>query len=70
MTDVDVIESFDNAWRSLCKQYNKYPNESTQQALNMLSKIIGIVKSEIEEKNRVEALSTDDWNLLWHIIFD
>lgn len=50
MTDLEVIESFNNAWRSLCKQYDKHPNESTRQALNMLSKIIGIVQSEVEEK--------------------
>ena len=70
MTDLEVIESFNNAWRSLCKQYDKHPNESTRQALNMLSKIIGIVQSEVEEKNKEEALSIDDWNSLWHMIFD
>lgn len=70
MTDLEVVESFNNAWRSLCKQYDKYPDESTRQALNMLSKIIGIVQSEVDEKNRVQALSTNDWNLLWHMIFD
>lgn len=68
MTDLEVIESFNNAWRSLCKQYDKHPNETTRQALNMLSKIIGIVKSEIEENND-KALSTNDWNNLWHKIF-
>lgn len=70
MTDLEVIESFNNAWKSLCKQYKKYPNETTRQALNMLSKIIGIVETEVKEKNKKEALSTDDWNSLWHMIFD
>lgn len=70
MTDMEVIECFENAWKSLCEQYSKYPTENTRNALNMLSKIIKTVKSNVDEKNKSKILTTDDWNLLWHKIFD
>lgn len=48
MTDYQVIESFNNAWRALCKRYREYPDAGTQQALNMLGRIIAKVE-EFEE---------------------
>ena len=70
MTDMEVIECFENAWKSLCEQYSECPTENTRNALNMLSKIIGIVKSNVDEKNKSKVLVVDDWNLLWLKIFD
>ena len=52
MTEIEIIESLDNAWRALCKQYRKDCNESTRQALNMVSRIIGKVKSDIGVENK------------------
>lgn len=48
MTDTEVVESFENAWRALVKLYDNNPTEETRVALNMLSKIIGQVKSEVQ----------------------
>lgn len=50
MTPDDVIKSFENAWRGLATFYEAHPSENTRTALNMLSKIIGKVKSEIEKE--------------------
>lgn len=50
MTADDVIKSFENAWHGLAKFHNAHPPENTRVALNMLSKIIGKIKSEIEKE--------------------
>lgn len=61
MTDKEVIESFDNAWRALARQYQKYPDEGTRYGLNLLSKIIKQVKSEVEESERKGQVTIDEW---------
>lgn len=61
MTDTQVVESFNNAWRALCKQYRKYPSGQVQSALNMLGKIIGEVKREVEESHRESQITLDEW---------
>lgn len=61
MTDREVIESFNNAWRALCKQYRKYPSGEVQSALNMLNKIIGKVESEVEESHLERQITIDEW---------
>ncbi len=61
MTDWQVIESFDNAWMALCKQYREYPDARTQQALNMLGRIISKVKIEVEEAHREKQITIDEW---------
>lgn len=52
MTGVEVIESFDNAWRALCRVYSKNPTESIRQALNMINRIISKVKGEVGVENK------------------
>lgn len=61
MTDLDVVESFDNAWRALCRQYRKYPEANIQSALNMLGQIIGKVKREVEESHREKQITMEEW---------
>lgn len=61
MTDYQVIESFDNAWSALCKQYRKYPDAGTQQALNMLGRIIAKVENEVKESHRKKQMTIDEW---------
>ena len=61
MTDYQVIESFDNAWGALCKQYRNYPDEGTRQALNMLGRIICKVKNEVEDAHREKQITIDEW---------
>ena len=47
MTDMKVIESFDNTWRVLARQYTKYPDEGIRCGMNLLAEIIR--KGAIEE---------------------
>lgn len=61
MTDREVVESFDNAWRALARRYQKYPDEGTRCALNLLSKMIREVKSEVEESHREKQITIDEW---------
>lgn len=61
MTDRDVVESFNNAWRTLAKQYQRCPDECIKDALNLLSKIIGKVNTEVEESHREVQISIDEW---------
>ena len=39
MTGKEVIESLDNAWRALTRQYDKNPDEGTRCGMNLLAKI-------------------------------
>lgn len=61
MTDRQVIESFDNAWRALCRQYRAYPSAEFQSAINMLGRMIGKVKREVEESHRDHQITVDEW---------
>ena len=61
MTDREVIESFNNAWRALCKQYKEYPRADIQSALNMLGRIIGEVESEVEKSHREGQITLKEW---------
>lgn len=66
MTAKQVIESMDNAWRALCTQYENARDEETRRAINLLSKIIGRMKSEFDEseKNEGKQITIDEW-LAW-----
>ena len=64
MTDHEVVESFNNAWRALCKQYRKYPNQEIQTALNMLGRVINQVEREVRESHREHQITIDEWLLL------
>lgn len=66
MTGKQVIESMDNAWRALCVQYDNNRDEETRRALNLLSKITAIMKSEFDEaeKNDGKQITIEEW-LAW-----
>ena len=61
MTDREVIESFNNAWRALCRQYKEYPRADIPSALNMLGRIIGEVESEVEKSHREGQITLEEW---------
>ncbi len=61
MTDLEVVESLDNAWRALCRQYDDCRCEQTRQALNMLAKITDKVKREVEESHRETQITIEEW---------
>lgn len=61
MTDREVVECFNNAWIALCRQYSGNPTQELQTALNMLGRIIGKVKSEVEESHKEEQITIDEW---------
>lgn len=62
MTPEEIIESFNNAWRGLCRQYDDYPEEHMKIALNLLSKIISKVEAQLnEEKKKDKQISLDEW---------
>lgn len=61
MTDTEVVESFNNAWRAMCKQYDKNPNESMRWALNMIGKIIAKVEGEVKQSHITRQITIDEW---------
>lgn len=61
MTGKEVIESLDNAWRALTRQYDKNPDEGTRCGMNLLAKIIGIIKTEVEESNKEKQITIEEW---------
>ena len=61
MKDTEVLESFNNAWEAMCRQYKEYQREEMRVALNMLGKIIAKVKSEVEESHKESQITIDEW---------
>ena len=61
MTDIEVVESFDNAWRALCRRYREYPDAKTKLVLNMLGRIIETVEKEVKESHREKQMTLEDW---------
>lgn len=61
MTDIEVVESFNNAWRAMCRQYRKNPCGGIQTALNMLGRIIGKVDSEVKKSHINRQITIDEW---------
>lgn len=61
MTDTEVIESLDNAWRALAGQYKECPDDGIRCGMNLLAKIIGRVKSEVEEGRREKQVTIGEW---------
>ena len=61
MTDREVIESLNNAWRALCRQYKEYPRADIQSALNMLGRIVGEVECEVEKNHREGQITLEEW---------
>ncbi len=64
MTDKEVVESFDNAWRALARQYQKYPDNDIRCGLNLLREIIGNVKAEVEENHKEGQITIDEWIIM------
>lgn len=56
-----VIESLNNAWRALIRQYDEHPDEDTRQALNLLNKIIGRIKTELRNPNGWKQITIEEW---------
>ena len=66
MTDIEVLESLDNAWRALNKVYNNNPDENIRWVTNFLAKIIGEVKTEVKrshekEKRKEGQITIEEW---------
>lgn len=57
----NVIESLDNAWLALCRQYSKHPDEGIRCGMNLLAKIIGEVRSKVEESYHEESITIEEW---------
>lgn len=64
MTDKEVVESLNNAWRALGRQYQKCPDEGIQCGLNLLAKIVGQVRSEVEESHREKQITIEEWIIM------
>ena len=47
MTDAEVVESLNNAWRAMCRQYDKNPDETMRWALNIVSRVVAKVEYEV-----------------------
>lgn len=61
MTDMDVVECLHNAWVALARQYDKYPDDGIRCGMNLLAKVIGEVKSEVEENHREKQITIEEW---------
>ncbi len=61
MTDREIIESFDNAWRALAKRYTGCPDEGIRCGMNLLAKIINEVKKEVEESHKARQITIEEW---------
>ena len=64
VTAENVIESIDNAWSALCRQYDEVRSEDVRIALNMVGKICMKVKSEMSKKNKnvtEPQISIEEW---------
>ena len=61
MTGKEVIDSFNNAWRALAKQYTDRPDESTRCAMNLIAKMIGEVESQVNRPRKGGQITMDEW---------
>lgn len=61
MTDTEVMRSLNNAWLALVEQYNSYPDEGVRCGMNLLAKVIGKVRSEVEKSHREGQITMDEW---------
>lgn len=61
MTDIEVVESFNNSWKAMCILYRENPTQELQSALNMVGRIIGKVKKEVDEAHAERQITIDEW---------
>ena len=61
MTDKEVVESLNNAWKAMSRQYGKKPDETMRWALNMIGKIIAKVEGEVKQSHITRQITIDEW---------
>lgn len=61
MSDMEVIECFNNAWRAMAKHYIDSPDEVMRNAMNLIAKIIGKVESQVKASHEVKQMTVDEW---------
>ena len=66
MTGQEVIDTMNNAWRALVRQYKANPGEDIQCALNLLAKICNHIEcaykeSEKRAKREAEQITIEEW---------
>lgn len=61
MTDIEVVESFHNAWIALEKQYRKHPDEAMRCAMNLLAKIINKAEAEVKKAHKEGQITMEEW---------
>lgn len=61
MTDMEMIESLNNAWKALSKQYEKERSEGIRCGMNLLAKVISKVKAEIKESHKEGQVTLEEW---------
>lgn len=62
--EYEIVESLDNAWRALNKQYSQNPIEEVRIATNLLAKIIGKVNQDYISKKKKEKpgqITIEEW---------
>ena len=61
MSGEDVMESFNNAWIAMCRQYQKKSEEELRNALNMLGRIITEVECAIKDSEKKDSITIAEW---------
>lgn len=61
MTDREVVESLNNAWMALLKQYRVHPDEGVRCGMNLLAKVVRKVNAEVEESHMEGQITMDEW---------
>lgn len=61
-----VIESLENAWSALARQYVDSPDETVRNAVNLIAGMVKEIKRRIEdyeesEQKKQEKISTQEW---------
>ncbi|MCM1264047.1 MAG: hypothetical protein NC313_15150, partial [Butyrivibrio sp.] len=51
ITEMEMIESLNKAWREMTKHYSESPDENMRCAMNILARIIGEVQSEVKTRH-------------------
>lgn len=61
MTDKEVVESLNNAWKAMSRQYGKKPDETMRWALNIVSRVISKVQYEVEQSHETKQITIEEW---------
>lgn len=60
MTDKEVVESLNNAWKAMSRQYGKKPDETMRWALNIISRVIEKVQYEVEQSHKTKQITIEE----------